>query len=170
MTNKPENPCEIISSFIEHYVPVRVYVNRSNSRFKYFAILYEFNHDKLTGNYGLIGLYENGRTYVMGIYGSISLIDDYLIDLFNVEPEEFKSEVTFMTDKHYYDVHVYFGFNIGGYSICACSNVELTDEEIVTKLSKVNAFRHEHDGDNVDYVEEIAEKQSLEWFNSFVEI
>ena len=75
-----------------------------------------------------------------------------------------------MTNKHYYDVHVYFGFNIGGYSICTCSNVELTDEEIVSNLSKVNAFRHEHDGDNVDYVEEITEEQALNWFNSFAEI
>lgn len=64
---------------------------------------------------------------------------------------------------HYYDIHVEIPKQ--GYSVSLKSEVELTDEEIISELVKQNKFEERGDSQFIDSIEEISEEEFSEWFN-----
>lgn len=64
---------------------------------------------------------------------------------------------------YYYDIHVEIPKQ--GYSIGLKSEVELTDEEIISELVKQKKFEERGDSQFIDNIEEISEEEFSEWFN-----
>ena len=64
--------------------------------------------------------------------------------------------------KIYYDVHVNYGN--GGYSLCVSSNDEVEDDVIISKISDLDKWEEKWDSTLVDYIDNIPEKDALEWF------
>lgn len=62
----------------------------------------------------------------------------------------------------YYDIHVEIPRQ--GYSIGLKSKIELTDDEIITKLIELEKFEERTDSQFVDSIEEISEEEFNEWF------
>ena len=61
----------------------------------------------------------------------------------------------------YYDVHV--KFPRGGYSICVCTQEDLTEEEIIDLIPQ-SKFEEMQDRELIDSVEDIDEEEAFEWF------
>ena len=61
----------------------------------------------------------------------------------------------------YYDVHV--KFPRGGYSICVCTQEDLTEEEIIDLIPQ-SEFEEMQDRELVDYIDVLTENEAFEWF------
>lgn len=64
---------------------------------------------------------------------------------------------------YFYDIHVFLSRS-EGYSLGLASEVPLTEDEAIAEAARQNRFTEEGDGDYVDVVDEITEKEYREIF------